>query len=91
MKIKECKIIPMAKLRQYCIDNYYYDEGTNEEYDKMLRNAQLHCTPGRLYDIAYDICKHSSELEETKEYIQTIMSDLARLSYSTFHIFENED
>lgn len=91
MKIKECRTISMTKLRQYCINNNYYDEGTNEEYDKMLKNAQIHCTPERLYDIACDICKHSSELKEARGFIQAVMFDLVELSYSTFYIFEDED
>ena len=94
--VREDRMINVQRLRNYCIANDYYDAGTNEEYDNLFKYCRAHeyLSGQNIYEIAKDICIHSSKLDENdeddEEVITNIMYDLVSKSiiYSVFYIHD---
>lgn len=93
-KVKECRLADLIKLRSYCIKNGYYDEGTNEEYENLFRHATTKNLSGQdIYELAKDICTHSSSLDEDDEdVLGQVMYDLVdkNVIYSLFFIHDKD-
>ena len=54
--------INSADVRQFCIANNLYTTGDNEDYARMLGNAENNkCTPQLIVAIAKDIVEHSDK------------------------------
>lgn len=64
MKIYEKQFLHCDNVRRVCIENNWYNKGTNDEYNNMfdmvraLKDLSI-ITADDLYPIAADICKHS--------------------------------
>ena len=62
MNMKFKHTINSEDVRQFCITNNLYTAGDNEDYARMLRNAENNkCTPQLIIAIAKDIAEHSDE------------------------------
>ena len=62
MEMKFRHTIDSEGVRNFCIHNNLYTRGDNEDYVRMLRNAENNkCTPQLIIAIAKDIAEHSDE------------------------------
>ena len=62
MEMKFKHTINSEDVRQFCIANNLYTRGDNEDYARMLWNAENNnCTPQNIINIAKDIAEHSDE------------------------------
>ena len=62
MNMKFKHTINSEDVRQFCIANNLYTRGDNEDYARMLWNAENNnCTPQNIINIAKDIAEHSDE------------------------------
>ena len=62
MEMKFKHTINSEDVRQFCITNNLYTTGDNEDYARMLGNAENNnCTPQLIIAIAKDIAEHSDE------------------------------
>ena len=60
MKMNFKHIMSGSDVREFCIGNNLYTMGDNEDYAKMLGNAENeNCTPQDVIAIAKDIAEHS--------------------------------
>lgn len=70
-----------------CIKNNLYTRGTYEQYDKMLKSADvLQPTIGNLYQLAKDICEHSED-----QAITNVMFILEREAVTTTFEIDGSD
>lgn len=62
MKIKEfttTRCLSRDDLRMLCIQQGYYTQGNNREYDRMLDKTKFEITDSVIISIAEDIYRHS--------------------------------
>lgn len=80
MKIIEEKMIHKECVRECCIKNHLYTEGTCEEYKYMLNLADKKYSLENLFKIASNICEHSKN-----QTIQNVMFLLGEDAVITFY------
>ena len=58
-----------SQMRDYCIKYNFYTGGTNEAYEEMLEYVECtKPTTDNIFKVAYDIFKHTPELNEDTDY-----------------------
>ena len=84
-KYTESRQLFPEDLRQLCIKNNWYTNGTQEEYGLLLYSLTVgDMTTAKIGIIAEDIKKHSN----TEEEVTSIMFDIARICRTFFDIAE---
>lgn len=67
---KERRVLYTSDLRELCIKNKWYTNGSNEDYNKLfdsIRKKEI--TSDMITDIAFDIFQHSDLQEEAFSFV----------------------
>ena len=86
-EITEMRFIDKNRLRQYCIDNNYFDLGTNKDYDLLFDLASAKkVTLEVIHKLAEMIIRYSSVCHDEEYSEECIMFKLAydNIVYSIF-------
>lgn len=76
MKITEHRLWSKMNIKKVCVANELYTCGTNEEYSRMLEQANgLEPTTENIYTIAKDINEHS--VDQTVSNIMSLLINQA--------------
>lgn len=89
--IIETRTLSMDDLRELCIKNNYYTEGTNDEYDRFLTSVKgVEITKDKIYYLAVNIFTHS-DIEDnglsTDEIVASIMYNIAEICHTVFTVY----
>lgn len=89
--IIETRTLTMDDLRQLCIDNNYYTDGSIDEYDRFLTSVKgAEMTKNQIYYLAVNIFTHSNIEDNglsTDEIIASIMYNIAKACHTTFTVY----
>ena len=74
------------KVKKVCVENYFYDAGSNEDYENLfskIREKQCSAdsafTLDEVVEIATDISNHTDAMDATVEYV---LEDLLNEAYT---------
>ena len=71
-----------GEVRDFCMKNGYYRNGTVYDYSKMLQKVDASKpTPGMLYEIATDIYNHSDRVMSVESFMHYLDAETVWRSY----------
>ena len=96
MTIKKTTVLTGDAVRTVCIQNEYFTNGTNKQYENMLKYADKYSELGcmndlHIYEIAKSIVEHTEWLTRDytkKECIENVMFLLSKASNTHYTIEE---
>ena len=85
---REQRVLRRNDLKQLCINNFWYNRGTNEEYAALLDKAEnlTNVSTADILEIAYNILSHS----KTEHTLEAICFEVARACISYFYLSKEE-
>ena len=83
-KITEKRLLPKEELRNLCIENWWYTQGTNEDYENLFDYDAENMTTENIVRLAENIKEHSNieDIPESRTYICYLIASRCKALFS---------